>query len=127
MREIEFRIYDKQEKKFLIKNQKVKNGDIKNVLMEIVDLEDYSVQINNPYGDRYEFLQYTGFKDANNLKIYEGDIIKENFDGTIVGEVYWDIGEGAFYLGGSTLSEFYKPEMEIIGNIYENPKLREEY
>ena len=89
--------------------------------------------------------QYTGLKDTEEVKIYEGDIVKwcgsfKETDGTIkncesIYTIKWV--DGAFY----QVDELYTPEYEIlsdviavldddetyevIGNIYDNPELLE--
>jgi len=77
--------------------------------------------------------QYTGLKDKNGKEIYEGDIIYFGYGipGRAVNAPVEFIG-GAFYaitkghnpdkcLVGEL--EEYVGEIEIIGNIYENPEL----
>lgn len=84
----------------------------------------------------FTLLQYTGLKDKNNKEIYEGDVVRY-YDSTtmwLVSKIV-DVG-GAFAVATSEnpilLYEFhhdYKyagepiPELEVIGNIYENPEL----
>lgn len=77
--------------------------------------------------------QYTGLKDKNKKEIYEGDIvkIKHEFDNTgyICEIIYVD---GAFrtkkFIFGSYYDCLYywyanDCEIEVIGNIYDNPEL----
>lgn len=76
-------------------------------------------------------MQYTGLKDKNGKEIYEGDVVKYKDDKDGVRAVLWSDKIGAFVIGrfntvGTSLLGLYFEEMEIIGNIYENPELLED-
>lgn len=74
--------------------------------------------------------QYTGLTDKNGTKIFEGDIVdfSKRPDNGDYGTVIYDADETAFgieyyniYRG---LGENYYPKnIEVIGNIYDNPEL----
>ena len=77
--------------------------------------------------------QYTGLKDKNGKKIFEGDIVKDDY---CIYEVVYD-GNGYYVKVARLLKECgtdkgllydlsdYK-DLEIIGNIWDNPELLEE-
>lgn len=83
-----------------------------------------------------KILRPTGLKDKNDKEIYEGYIVRyfnneENgifevkydsckFYGLWIEATFLDISTDLFYLGCSK-------ELEIIGNIYQNPELRVKY
>ena len=68
--------------------------------------------------------QYTGLKDKNGKEIYEGDIILfNNFGDTLDKVVY---SSGCFHTSGRGYLLDKIREIEVIGNIYENPELLEE-
>ena len=70
-------------------------------------------------------LQFTGFKDPDNVEIYGGDVL----DGDYPDEVYFDDDRGQWMLRNSvgpddTLWETMRDNNpKIIGNIHENPEL----
>ena len=70
--------------------------------------------------------QFTGVKDDNGKEIYKGDIVKAKGDEWAILEVKWHPDRG-FYILSVVNSvgwwNFPLPEMEIIGNIYQNKEL----
>jgi len=81
---------------------------------------------------RAVIMQYTGLKDKNKKDIYEGDIVngiefspfhpKENIDNTI-GEIVFDETLFGYCITDGNKPICHMDEIEIIGNIYENPEL----
>ena len=150
MRETKFRAWDKENKKwldgadFLISS----NGT---VLL-------YDLQFGSKYGnltgkwrededDRIEIVRFTGLKDKNGKEIYEGDVVRYNYQLKskifpsidLFGEVVFDIRtfdtgyamsrHVGFILRGVDHGEYWYTDIpgiedvEVIGNIYENPEL----
>ena len=72
--------------------------------------------------------QFTGLKDANGIKIFDGDIMRHEWHGEhYLGLVQWDSG-GLWTLNhlngdGEKLYE-YEGDV-IVGNIYDNPEFLE--
>lgn len=86
-------------------------------------------------GKRYIPQQYTGLKDKDGRKIFVGDIIKLNSDFRAYQVCFGEVCEGEEDIEMSILCVYGQPKnntpitlnkhlnMEIVGNIYENPEL----
>lgn len=74
--------------------------------------------------DPSTICQCTGLKDKNGKLIWENDIVKDNF---IFGSVSWDGINARFviddiYDGYQDYSDWWN-EVQVIGNIFDNPEL----
>lgn len=70
--------------------------------------------------------QYTGIKDIDGKKIWEGDIVRYNRpDRVISGKVVWETCYFSIDVHNGT--EYYSltPFCRVIGNIHDNPELLE--
>lgn len=107
-----------------------------------VHFEDFSQGINyhgicsGYYNTHFEVIpetvgQYTGLKDKNNVDVFEGDIVVCNQSGSYgISVIIYD--NSAFYvmpLNGNILERtlwdyWYNDwDIEVIGNIHDNPEL----
>lgn len=123
-----YRVWDKKEQKWVSANIIVTSGGLLcwtfGDTHELVDdRERYDVQLS------------TGLKDRKGKEIFEGDVVKVHASetkGTNWMEVIeWrcdpngDIGEGNNYWTTSKSEGWCPDELEVIGNVWENPELLE--
>ena len=116
MRKIKFRVWDNENCEW-VKWHKV-NGTI------FVNGED-SIHERHPQNKHLILCQYTGLKDKNGKEIWESDYIKGKGAGfsTTHSRVHFTHDGAEINIGDDhwiQLSKFN--EIEIIGNIYENPE-----
>ena len=93
----------------------------------VLVLRDKKLKCQKLCNHMYNVMQYTGLKDKNGKEIYEGDIVQSIDDSHPIFKVVWlcDSEHACYALQqGKELwwLEHY-PELEVKGNIYENPEL----
>lgn len=125
MREIKFRAWDKKRKIMIGSAYPDANWDYNKdewyadiAYMELTGIENISSNGN------YVVMQYTGLHDKNGKEIYEGDIVAfptfryvVSWNDKYAGWEPWVV----FVEGQDNIVEC--DPLEVIGNIYENPKL----
>lgn len=74
-------------------------------------------------------MQYTGLKDRNGKEIYEGDIVEGRLHGRCVVEYrsasFGIVGGQPHGFRNNESLGYYPFNLEVIGNIWENPELLE--
>ena len=134
MREIKFRayIYDLTNEDSHPLEIDVRAGKLWDVAS--INFKDRTVEIMDDDGNVWEYelnsneialLQYTGFKDKNGKKIYEGYIIKKS-SGAIGEVVYLKATAGYKLYNNGQVFDLFEADaryLEIIGNVYENPEI----
>lgn len=137
-REIEFRAWDKKRKKMVdVSAIYIANEQIGYEVKEIFG--NYAANyIQYIYLDQCELMQYTGLKDKNGVKIFEGDIIKDDRERIFVIEYEFggfNVVPIDYYndelfswnsLGDMQTAIWLNESTEIIGNIYKNKELLED-
>ncbi|HAA4451531.1 TPA_asm: hypothetical protein GER72_02280 [Listeria monocytogenes] len=102
------------------------------IIKEKLDRAEIGTYISNSAGAPFAYQvrpetigQYTGLKDKNGKKIFEGDICWEEY-GECYGVVKFE--EGKFLYAWENIAEDLwevADSIEIYGNIHENPELLE--
>ena len=147
MREIKFRAWDEKNKVMHYDFEFIKSGiegndwiifksDKQPLDWERIRLEKTTHPFNNPYfQQQLKIMQFTGLLDKNGKEIYEGYIVKSEYDENINWEVYYE--DAKFWLRNKLQDRKYGDmnayddsetrisfeECEVIGNIMENPEL----
>ena len=126
-----------KEIKFELVGRNKKFNEIKRHVVNLQDLiANAYTRYNNmptffdPLNDNLDFIaarRFTGLKDKNGRGIYEGDIAVYP-DGS-GGEIVFDRGTFCFAKDKGSSAPFglapHAKNIEVIGNIYENPELLE--
>jgi uncharacterized phage protein (TIGR01671 family) len=134
MREIKFRAWYKPKGKMYTRSLESINLETKVLGVYTVSEGYQQLRMSD-----FELMQYTGLKDNNGKEIYEGDIVEERWANPLAG------GENVdrYKIEYNGLTGIYKmihtsgeerwhralflrfKEVEVVGNIYENPELLE--
>ena len=141
MRNIKFRgiptdnntSYDKEDG--FVEGSLIKDNDKYYIVLEVIDnikRDDYAICMIEVIPETVE--QYTGLKDKNGQEIYEGDIVYIKGETELLdtkGKVEYNDSWAQFVITNTgniinetePLGDYEKQDLEVIGNIYDNPEL----
>ena len=116
MRESRFRVWNNNRKMFIIDGMTPK---------EIQDDATQSMELPMMTSEDCVWQQYTGFKDHNDVEIYEGDYVLCHAGVPVEEwwqyEVKWEHGRLAAHCG-DYVEPFYLRLYTVVGNIFEGVK-----
>ena len=127
MRIVKFRVYNDLLKNYLPDDSVciLPNGDI--VLYNLVAMIAAYKRPSDMLEGENIVERFTDLKDKNGTEIYEGDILIDDAGEPIE---HWVVkfSDGGFVgeCAGVTESLFELTQLEVVGNIHENPELLEE-
>ena len=150
MREIKFRAWHKEKKEIVNVEEIDFMNKVINYIDN--DYENNRQEIRGAYFEDIELMQYTGLKDMREKEIYEGDVVKLIHTGIeisanrledlkrFVGIIKYENGifkivrtekslieSKYFEIEQKKVSEIFiyskLYDLEVVGNIYENPEL----
>ena len=121
MREIKFRAWDKNTKIMIHWDDLVKSR---------ISFRNFRWALLSENSENFELMQYTGLKDKNGVEIYDGSIIRFVLGDYNIREYVEEVvySDGAFWCGNWLLfdAKMNDDNLEVLGNIYENPELLED-
>ena len=131
MRELKFRAWNRQDNEYITGNRIRVDGD---GLLYIDRITVKTAFVHHTRKNPWFIVeQYTGLKDKNGTEIYEGDIIRAP---VYIGRIFYDEEYAYFKLKTSRSDhcfialmqqlEIEMDDLEVVGNIHENPELLEE-
>ena len=128
MRTIKFRVWDEETSKMYAGNDAIVtfSGELEEVYVRRNNMVDELID--------YKLMQSTGMKDTKVNEIYEGDVVEvkdstptaKHFGKTDIGIVKYECSEYVVNTkkGGIRMSGgLFRPDLKVIGNVYENPEL----
>lgn len=133
MREIKFRVWHKEFKRFLGKEEYCLDLDGKLIFVELQYDSNVILKAVNPLF--YILQQFTGLKDKNSKEIYEGDIVKtvkinDTYPQIFIGGVVYNPYDCCFiinsqlpHLRNCSFRDMLSTNLEILGNIFEKSDL----
>lgn len=144
-REIKFRAYDKEDERmryfddedylyhypFILRLEQVFKKD-----SNYDDYEDFEYK---DVTDKIELMQYTGLHDKNGKEIYEEDVVKITNKNSkvipikpLIAQIVWSEEYLAYILITTSVKDAFENlgayidyDIEVIGNVFENPELLE--
>lgn len=126
MREIEFKAWLKHRRTKIMCKVTIINFNLKKVCL--LDTER-GVELGWYDLDDIQLIEYTGLKNKNGVKIFDGDIV-ENIYSNSKYELFWDEENCCFRMRNIDDDYDYlvlnireAGMIEVIGNIYENKEL----
>jgi uncharacterized phage protein (TIGR01671 family) len=130
MREIKYRFWHKDEKRFVGPNHYRGRRLMMDCEGDVWLVEEDSCQTPASYEEAILPIPFTGLRDKHGWDIYEGDIVRrKRFPASedFIGAVEWSDEAAAFVISPNiTLIEDLlsrATDVEVIGNIYENSNL----